>query len=399
MRIFDRYIARQVLTATLAAVLVLSVVMVLGNIFRHLLSLPAEILRDMPPMLIARFIGYALVASLPFTVPWSLLTALLLVFGRLSADNELLAIRMGGNSFLRICLPAFAFALALSSLCFWINLHIAPLAQSEIVRLPTRMATANPQALLTADRIIDQIDDFVIYIGDKKDDGRLTEFQMIMLNEQRQSTGYINSRKVIVTENPEEHGLDLQLNDSLVVLRDEFRSNDLESGPRNVLRIHPPIFVGQFEKTVTLRRLYEKLERMKPGMLPTRSLGEKIESKMAEARAAAGESKNRRHSRPGQLLAEASELRTEFNKRFSFSLACLVFAGIGIPLGVTAQRRETSVGFALSLVVGMTYLAILLLGDNVLKDNPRAFPWIIVWLPNIIFVTLGGWLFWRLQRR
>ena len=297
MRIFDRYIARQVLTATLAAVLVLSVVMVLGNIFRHLLSLPAEILRDMPPMLIARFIGYALVASLPFTVPWSLLTALLLVFGRLSADNELLAIRMGGNSFLRICLPVFAFALALSSLCFWINLHIAPLAQSEIVRLPTRMATANPQALLTADRIIDQIDDFVIYIGDKKDDGRLTEFQMIMLNEQRQSTGYINSRKVIVTENPEERGLDLQLNDSLVVLRDEFRSNDLESGPRNVLRIHPPIFVGQFEKTVTLRRLYEKLERMKPGMLPTRALSEKIEGKMAEARAAAAGSKSRRQSR------------------------------------------------------------------------------------------------------
>ena len=43
------------------------------------------------------------------------------------------------------------------------------------------------------------------------------------------------------------------------------------------------------------------------------------------------------------------------NKRFSFPFACVAFAIIGVPLGVTAHRRETSIGFAMGLIVATTY--------------------------------------------
>ena len=49
------------------------------------------------------FIAYVLPFSLIFTIPWGLLTAILLVFGRLSADNELIALRSNGVSIGRIC--------------------------------------------------------------------------------------------------------------------------------------------------------------------------------------------------------------------------------------------------------------------------------------------------------
>ena len=42
------------------------------------------------------------------------------------------------------------------------------------------------------------------------------------------------------------------------------------------------------------------------------------------------------------VRADAAQLTaasTELNKRFSFSLACVTFALIGIPLGITAQRQ------------------------------------------------------------
>src|SRR5213078_2143772 len=52
---------------------------------------------------------------------------------------------------------------------------------------------------------------------------------------------------------------------------------------------------------------------------------------------------------------EQSESRTDINKRFSFPFACIAFAIIGVPHGVTAHRRETSIGFALALIVGLTY--------------------------------------------
>jgi len=401
MRIIDRYIGRQVITATLIAVLILTIVMVLGNVFKPLLSLPSEILRDLPVTFFLKFMGYAVVASLPFTVPWSLLTAVLLVFGRLSADNELLALRMGGSSFARLCAPVLGLATLCTGLCFWINLDLAPRAQSNLARLPTLMTTANPQALLTPDTIVDQIDNFVIYIGDKKDDGRLSNFQMVLLNESRQPTGFLSARRARLVENPAQQGLDLELADATIIMRDPERPGDREAGLNPLLRIRPPIQAGRITQTMTLQRLYDKLERVKPGMMTTSDLSQRLEAAgvRARAEAAAKKSSKKGGSRSQPALEHATELRTELNKRFSFSLACLVFVIIGLPLGVTAQRRETSIGFGLSLGVGIAYLALLMLGDSILKDRASVYPWLIVWLPNVLFLALGGWLFWRLQRR
>ncbi len=402
MRIIDRYIGRQVITATLIAVLVLTIVMVLGNVFKPLLSLPAEILRDLPITFFLKFMGYAVVASLPFTVPWSLLTAVLLVFGRLSADNELLALRMGGLSFLRLAAPSLALATLSTLLCFWINLDLAPRAQAELARLPTRLTTANPQALLTADTVVDQIDNFVIYIGEKKDDGRLNDFRMILLNESRQPSGFLAARRARLIETPEQKGLDLELTDATVIMRDPERPGDREAGISPLSRIRPPIQAGRITQTMTFQRLYEKLDRIKPGMMTTADLSQRLEAATGRARVeATTKKKSGKKSGSGDrpALQHATELRTELNKRFSFSLACLAFVAVGLPLGVTAQRRETSIGFGLSLALGIFYLSLLMLGDSILKDRASAYPWLIVWLPNLLFLALGGWLLLRLQRR
>lgn len=402
MRIFDRYIGRQIVTATLIAVAVLSIVMVLGNVLKRLLNLPSEVLRDMPGAMLARFIGYAMAASLPFTVPWALLTAVLLVFGRLSADNELLAMRMAGRSFLRLCAPVFALALALSGLCFWINLHLAPLAQTEIVRLPTLVAAANPKALLAEDQIIDQIDDFILYIGSKKGDDRLEDFQMLRLNDDKEPAGYMMARRVRLDEDAAGGGLELKLEDGIYIARDEEKEGDKESGPDNVFRIRPPIPFGEFSQSMTFRRLQDKLERVKPRMMGTGALQERLEAVETLARTSppeeAGADAKKKKDGPKPEV-EASALRTEINRRFSFSLACLVFAVVGVPLGVTAQRRETSIGFALSFLIGISYVSLLMLGDSILKDEAKYYPWLIVWLPNVLFLGLGAWLFRRLQRR
>jgi lipopolysaccharide export system permease protein len=395
MRIFDRYIGRQVFVATFIAVLVLSVVMVLGNIYKRLLGLPTEVLREMPVGLLLEFVGYALVASLPFTVPWSLLTAVLLVFGRMSADNEMLSVRMAGWSFARVCAPIFFLALAGTALCFWINLRIAPLAEGEIKRLPAIVATSNPKGLLAPNRVINQIDDYIVYIGGKDGNGELTNFQIIMLGEKRFPTDYISARRVTVADNKQEQALDLSLHDSVVIRRDRETEGIRESGPRNVQRIKDPIEASFFPLSVPLRNLYQKLERVTPSMM---SLGELV-TKLGEQSTLALEQPPPKKGDASAPRHRACELRTEIHRRFSFSLACFVFALVGMPLGVTAQRRETSIGFGLSLMIGIVYVSFFILVGDVFKSNPRAYPFLLVWVPNILFLGLGGWLFWRLQRR
>jgi lipopolysaccharide export system permease protein len=95
---------------------------------------------------------------------------------------------------------------------------------------------------------------------------------------------------------------------------------------------------------------------------------------------------------------ERSASRTEINKRFSFPFACMAFAIIGVPLGVTAHRRETSIGFAMGLIVATTYFLFVIIGDT-LRGNPKAHPELLVWFPNVLFIVLGILLFRRLARQ
>src|SRR3954470_9085936 len=103
MKLIDRAISRELLVNILFAILVLSLVLVVGQILRKLL--PLLVNHDVPVEYLISFIAYVMPFSLLLTTPWGLLTAVLLLFGRLSADNELIALRSNGVSITRICVP------------------------------------------------------------------------------------------------------------------------------------------------------------------------------------------------------------------------------------------------------------------------------------------------------
>jgi lipopolysaccharide export system permease protein len=69
-----------------------------------------------------------------------------------------------------------------------------------------------------------------------------------------------------------------------------------------------------------------------------------------------------------------------------------------VPLGITAHRRETSIGFALGIVVAVAYFLFVIIADT-LRMNARAHPEFLVWAPNIIFLALGAALFRRVSRQ
>ena len=79
-------------------------------------------------------------------------------------------------------------------------------------------------------------------------------------------------------------------------------------------------------------------------------------------------------------------------------IIALVLFLVGIPLAITAQRKETSVGIALSLIVAFSYFIIIVITDNV-KHKPNLHPEYLIWLPNFVYLMLGGTLFFRLARR
>src|SRR5712692_5644884 len=165
MKLIDKFVSRELIVNVLFAIAVLSLVLVVGNIFRKLL--PLLVNHDVPLEYLLTFIAYVLPFSLIFTIPWGLLTAILLVFGRLSADNEMIALRSNGVSVTRVSIPLAAIALFSTSICLWLNVQVAPAAQEKLRSTIFDLATRDPMALFGRDQVIDEFPGRKIYVGKK----------------------------------------------------------------------------------------------------------------------------------------------------------------------------------------------------------------------------------------
>jgi len=372
VRLLDRYIGRQLLVAAIFAVTVLSVVLVLGNIFKKLLDLLVN--QNAPASLILSFIAYVLPFSLTFTIPWGFQTAVLLVFGRLSAENELTAMRATGVSIPRACLSVWVLAVMFSGICLWINLDVAPRAQQEMKDALFRIATDNPLAMFGSDKVIDEFPGQKIYV-EKSEGKKLTNLIIYQLDQTFRikfvmfAKGGTISMQTEPTTQPDGRIVD----ESVIILNlhhVQYEQRD-EEHPDDLSRIRPGITVEDGSTKISLKDLYEqKRKRRSLGALPI-----------------------------GELLkTEKLEAVVELNKRFSTALATIALALLAVPLAVATQRKETSVGFAISLGLGLLYYLLLFLVD-LTRNRPEAHPGLLVWIPNVLFFAIGAHRFAKLARR
>src|SRR6266481_5375239 len=116
MKILDRYLSGQILSTVVWAVGLLTMILVLGNVLRDLLGLLLS--HQVPITYILTFIGYLLPFSMIYSIPWGVLVAVLLVFGKLSSDNELVALERTAS----VCLESVIRFLSSQS-CFSVSVY------------------------------------------------------------------------------------------------------------------------------------------------------------------------------------------------------------------------------------------------------------------------------------
>jgi len=376
VKLIDRYVGWQLFVTSALAVTVLSVVLVLGNVFKQLLELLVK--NDTPLELVLSFLAYILPFSLAFTIPWGFLTAVLLVFGKLSAENELIAFRANGVSVPRICLPVLGLALACVGICFWINIDVAPKAQAKMKEALYNIVTSNPMAMFGSDKIISDFPGNKIYV-ERNEGAELFNLLVYKLNDDNEATQVIFAHRGLLETNREKKELLLHIFDARYEERD---SEDVE----NLLKIRQGITMQETTLPISIEALHSKRGKGIGSM----TAGELLERLNAEERQA--------HMTGKERAAEVSAAKTEMSKRFSFSLASFAFALIGVPLAITAHRKETSVGFLLSLMVAVSYFFFIIIANGV-REKPDWHPHLLMWVPNVLCLALGGWLFIRMSRR
>lgn len=373
MKLLDRYIARQVFVSALYAVAVIIVILVLGNVFKEILRELAK-RPDLSLWFVLKFILLVIPISLSLAVPFAFLTAILLVFGRLSADSEFISMRMAGLSMTRICAPVAVVALFFTGVCAWVNLSITPAAKTEMEGMKAslfNLMKREPMLLFPDRRVMDDLPDHLVFA--RKEDGMLKGLQLIkMENFLPQAIAVAREAEVSVDLDGENPEMVIDMKDVNLMVRGE---------GGDFLDASQPVFMTSGAAAVSVEEFKVRGESAmeKPDNVSLRRLLEK-----------AGD--------PDLEPADRAMYRTELSMRFAFSVSCITFGLIGVPLGITAQRRESTAGFILSMVIAVTYYTLLTMAQ-MMQEKEEMYPHLLVWIPNILFLGLGVWMFWRLSRK
>lgn len=346
MGILDRYIIRQILLVTALGVVSLTVLMLLGNLFKQLRPLLID--SGAPPSIVMEFVMQVIPFSLIFAIPWGFLTATLLVYGRLSADNEITSMRMAGRGIWRIGMPALVLGVLFSAFSYYINIEVAPRSKDRIADIVWRAASINPKGLLREGQSITKFNNQEIFIDKREGD---TLYGMHIY--QNTPPAVLHAEEVDVDYNPDTRILDFILHGVFI----DMQAND---GSRQCARIQE---------------------------MPWHIAMEPVRTKRVRANAHTNAEIREALDTPGKLSeSEALEFSTELPRRISFSVACIVFALLAVPLAINTNRRDTSTGFVLGIAIAALYFVVLVFAD-LSRKSTGMLPHILLWAPNIL--TLG----------
>lgn len=365
----DRYISRQVFSVALYAVLILSVVLVLGNIFKEINDLLVQ--KKVGIAFLGIFVTKLLPVSFVYTIPWAFLVAVLLVFGRLSADQEINSLRSAGLSLYRIAAPVLVLGFVLSAFCFWINTSVSPHSRNELKSLLFNAVKEDPWRLLDPGVIQSRMKGQRIYIQSKNEDRSLQGFHAYEINRDDLNAlplAYVYAERVYPLGL--DRGIDrfdLRLTGAYVEqygMKGEFRQAFLDEIAPWVLPLQE-----------------SKKRRLQPGNLDNGKIRELLANPP-----------------PDLSVKKLNEYAFERFRRTSFSLSPLAFAFVGIPLALSARRKKASSGAGLSLVVAFGYFLFFTIAEEVLGEDLLVSQ-ILLWLPNLLCLVLGIFLFRRATKR
>lgn len=365
MRILRNYLLKEFSRPFLLTLGVLSFVMiVVGNLKKI-----ADLVINKGVDLIS--VGKLFLLMTPYMVtyalPISLLVAVLMSLGRLSSDNEIIAIRASGINIFRLILPLLTVSLILSLALALFNDRAASYAHYQYRKTLIDIGVKNPTAAFEEGVFINSFQRYVLFIY--KVDQKRNKLINVRIYEPQgddKPTRTIVARSGEFITVPEQNTVKLKLMDG---------TSD-EPDPANPTNFYKLNFKTYFMNL-------NLVDAQKKGNINKKDKEMTIQELKQEVKKLKKENIN-----PAPLIVEIHE-------KITLAFSCLVFMLMGAPLAVITRRREKSINIGIAILIIVAYYP-LLIGCESLGMEGFLNPALSMWLPNILFGTVGTILTFRL---
>ncbi len=375
MKTLDRYLIREVLPPLFLSLLIFTFILTIPPLMEQLEALVAK---GVPWGVAGRMMLTLIPQSLGLTIPMALLVGLLIGLGRMSGDREAVALLACGVSPYRLMRPVLMLAGVAGAAHLYVMIWAIPDANQTFRQLSYDVISKKVENDVRPQVFFEDFPNLVLYARDIPPQG----------------TGGWKDVLVADTRKPEALELYMARNGRLILDREKQTvSLILENGTRyssqgpDGKEINTYRFADQLIVKLDPNSVFPHTELLRGNNeLSIADLWKQAEDKLT-------------HGLPAHQEMESIQ------QRFSFPAACLVFAVIGVALGLSVARDGKVAGFVVGIAVIFAYYILLYLAQGMTRgyyagDGGGARPLIVGqlsrWWPNIVLLPFGIMaLIWR----
>jgi LPS export ABC transporter permease LptF/LPS export ABC transporter permease LptG len=358
--ILDRYVVREVLPPSGLGLLLFTFILVLDSISQLMKILVS---RGADLQTVVRAFLYLLPSIFSVTIPMAFLLGVLLAFGRLASDSEIVALRASGVSPLRLLRPVLLLsALAMGSTFFVVAeaLPASNQAYRELVfTLMVSKAKSGLQPRVFNDDLIPNI---VIYVSDM--DPQTGDWRNVFMHDNRipQKPKVVVARGGSLLIDKERKLVEIRLQQGVTYTfqpatpaayeRLEFKEHDW---PLPFDQFFPKVPLAKGDREMTLDELWQNYMTL---------------------------------AQEGKGPKEYNRFLVEFHKKFAIAGACIVFGLLGLGLSLGSKKEARSAAFGLSIGVIFVYYVLIRLGEQA-GDTGMMSPFVAMWAANIVLFVVA----------
>lgn len=364
LRVLDRFILKELGSSFLFGVLTFTTILVAGDLLFKVAEMLIE--KGISMVTVLKLFMYKLPSVVVLTLPMSCLLSTLLSFGRLSSNSEIVALKASGISFQRIALPVLVGSSLIALFSLFMNETVVPLANRAADNV-LRYDVIKQKPSLLKERI---------FLKDESD-GHLS--RIVYIGSLRPRSGVMEN--IIVQEFAENR---------LTRLTTAERGG-WDDGVWSLSE--GKVFGVDVEGKVSFLFGF-KSQRLPLSLTPTQVASSSEDPDSMSIRQLMSHI-NLMEAQGANLVP----LWVSFHLHLAVPWASVVLALIGAALGVRPQRKSggMGMGFGLSILIVFAYYVVMSMG-RALGESGHIPPFLAAWLPNIIFMSCGGFLTTRANR-
>jgi len=392
-KIITRYVTAELLKVFLTTLTAFTLLMTMAGLAQE------AVRQGLGLLPILRIIPYTLPNALVFALPGTILFSVCLVFGRMSASRELVAMKALGISPTAVIRPALTLAFVVSLVTVWLVDVAFSWGRAGIQRVILESAEEIAYGVLRTQRSY-STRQFSITVG-RVEGHRLLQTTVTIRRPGGQDVT-MTAREAQLHAAVEENALKITLTDGLI-----------EIGPRTVIRFPDteehmiPLTTREERESAALHPSHMQLYRISAAKQEQRERIERCEQSLAAEAAYQmltgdfqGLTDARWHQQLNDLEAERRRmhrLETEPFRRWASGFSCLAFVIVGIPLAIRLKNADFMTTFGICfLPILILYYPLFAFGLD--RAKLGALPPYFVWLGNLVCLAIGAWQLGKVAR-